>query len=106
MYKYITGNIIILAPKYGHTHTQTCLLWSPYMYKQVTLIQCTMTHRVDVIDLILPLIILSLDPVSVEVLTDSIQHSTTELVLLPHRRVELEHHLSNQPISTLKGEKC
>ncbi len=42
------------------------------------------THRVDVIDLILPLIVLSLDPMAVEVLTDSVEHSTAELVLLPH----------------------
>ena len=52
-------------------------------------------HCVDVVDVLLSFIVLSLYPVTVEVHADPIQDLTGELVLLPHCGVELEHRFPN-----------
>lgn len=54
--------------------------------------------RVYVVDVSLSLIILSLDPVSVQVLTYAVQNTAGELELFPGSRVELQDQL---PIEAL-----
>ena len=58
-------------------------------------------HGVDIMNVLLPLVVLALDPVPVEVLADAVQHSAGELELFPCSSVELEHLLSHQSVSLL-----
>ena len=74
----------------GHQSNNT----QPHYTILETTCHCT-TNRVDLIDIFLSLIILSLDPVSVQVLTNTIQYSTRELVVHPDSSVELENEVTH-----------
>ena len=54
-------------------------------------------------NVLLSLIVLSLHPVTVEVLADPVQNTTGELKLLPGLRVELENQFTVEPFSPLGG---
>ena len=65
------------------------------------------THRVNVVNVFLSLVVLSLHPVTVEVLADPVQNTTGELKLLPGFCVELENQFAVEPFSPLGGsEEC
>lgn len=48
------------------------------------------TYRVNIIYLFFPFIIFSLNPMSVQILTNTIEDPTRELILLPNTGEELE----------------